>query len=257
MKLGNCRTFFVLMIIVAVASLVNASDLHTEYFDKTFPLADGGSVSLENVNGDVMIEVWDQAEVRVQAEKKASSIELLQDLKVEVRASESSIDIDTEYPNNRSRENGENRRMSVEYTLTVPRYAVLDDIELVNGDLEVIGVQGGVNADLVNGTVTARDLAGEIELATVNGSVDITVADFADVSGVDLESVNGAVELNLPSYANATLDVETVNGKISNDFGLEVKKGKYVGASLNGDIGGGGVEISIETVNGRIEINGR
>ena len=39
---------------------------------------------------------------------------------------------------------------------------------------------------------------------------------------------------------SAEIRAETVNGRISNDFGIEVKKGKYVGSSMNGSIGGGG-----------------
>ena len=48
---------------------------------------------------------------------------------------------------------------------------------------------------------------------------------------------------------------ETVNGRLSNDFGIEVKKGRYVGASMNGTIGGGGPRIDLETVNGSIHIS--
>lgn len=246
-----------ILIALALTPLVGAGDLHTEYFDQSYPLADGGSVSLDNVNGDVVVQVWDQAEVRVQAEKRASTMELLQELKIEVHAGRSSVEIDTEYPNSRPGDRHGDRKMSVEYTLTVPRYAAINGIDLVNGNLEVVGVMGGIDADLVNGTVEVREVSGGINLSAVNGSIRPTIDDFSGVTGIQLESVNGAVELVIPSYAGASLDVETVNGTIGNNFGLEVKKGKYVGASLNGDIGGGGVMISIETVNGRIDIDSR
>ena len=74
---------------------------------------------------------------------------------------------------------------------------------------------------------------------------------------VDLESVNGAITLKLPAKANAQVDAETVNGKITNDFKLAVEKGQWVGSSMEGRVGSGGARISIETVNGNIGINKR
>ena len=47
--------------------------------------------------------------------------------------------------------------MKVEYTLTVPRWAVIDDVELVNGSLMITGVQGGIDADTVNGNIVVRE----------------------------------------------------------------------------------------------------
>ena len=86
---------------VAWAVTDYASDRYEEsqYFDQTFSVSGRAQVSLENVNGDVHIEVWDQAEVRVQAEKFASSQELLDELEIEINASRDSVRIDTHYPN--------------------------------------------------------------------------------------------------------------------------------------------------------------
>jgi hypothetical protein len=46
-----------------------------------------------------------------------------------------------------------------------------------------------------------------------------------------------------------------VNGDINTDFPLEVRKAKYgPQRSLSGTLGSGGPQISLETVNGPIEI---
>lgn len=240
--------------LAALASFATAGDLFTDNYDRTFPLAEGGSVSLENINGDVVVEVWDSPEVRVQAEKKASSQELLDALEIEVDVETNAVLIDTKYPKSRHGSWGGDRHMSVSFTLTVPRSSALDDIDLVNGNLDVRGVRGGISADCVNGIVTIQDVAGEIEVSTVNGAIQAELRDLAEVSDVDLDSVNGAVRLDLPAYANADLEAETVNGEITNGFGLSVKKGKYVGASMRGEVGGGGTRVAVETVNGRISI---
>src|SRR5262249_8612626 len=59
----------------------------------------------------------------------------------------------------------------------------------------------------------------------------------------------------IPSDANASVRAGTVHGGISNDFGLKVKHGEYVGHNLNGQLGTGGPRIKLENVNGPIDIN--
>jgi hypothetical protein len=230
----------------------------SQHFDQTFSASGRTRISLENVNGDVHIEAWDQEEVRVQAEKFASSQELLDELEIEINASQDSVHVDTHYPHHHSFFDwfsfGESGHYRVEYTLTVPRGAELDSIDLVNGDLVVIGVQGGMEAELVNGDIIAEDIGGDLRLSTVNGSIRPEFEHMENVERIDLESVNGRIELILPSGANASVRVETLNGRLRNDFGLEVHKHKYVGADIRGEIGSGDVDITIETVNGGIEI---
>ncbi|MCP4903337.1 MAG: DUF4097 family beta strand repeat protein [bacterium] len=213
-------------------------------------------MSLENINGNVEFEVWGAQEVRVLAVKEASSQKRLDGLKVEVQASGDSIVIDTEYPSSRSRGwfGGDKGHAKVTYTITVPTNARLRDVELVNGRLEITGVEGGVEASTVNGRIGASALMGTVELETVNGRIEADCGNLSRGDHVRLESVNGTIELYLPGSASARLDVETVNGSIKNDFGIEVKKGKWVGRSMSGDIGGGDVPIDISTVNGSIRV---
>ena len=52
----------------------------------------------------------------------------------------------------------------------------------------------------------------------------------------------------------ADLEAETVNGHLSNDFGIPVNKHKYVGADMTGSIGSGGGEVRLNTVNGKIQV---
>lgn len=232
-------------------------DLVSEHFDQTYSMSETGRISLENINGNVTVRVWDRAEVRVEAEKKASTNEILEMLKIQVDANENSIDIETDYPSSRSFSRDRGTSMTVKYTLTVPRRANVDAIELINGSIEIEGVEGGVTAESINGKIVTRNVAGAINLSTVNGRIEPQLDSMVGVEKIDLETVNGSVNLALDPGAGVTVDVETVNGSISNDFGLRVNKHKYVGADLRGDIGGGGILVSIETVNGSVDITQR
>jgi DUF4097 and DUF4098 domain-containing protein YvlB len=240
----------VLFVVALGAAVAAAEQPYEEYFDQTYAVSSTAAVSLENVNGDVSIDVWDHDEVRVQAVKKASSPELLAKLEIDVAASGDAVRIDTDYQ--RTDEHG---HRSVEYTLMVPRAARIQGVDLVNGNLTVSGVQGGVEADCVNGSMVIHDVAGAIDLESVNGSIECTAGSNLGDS-VSLAAVNGTIDLHLAPGTSAHVNAETVNGKLSNDLGLEVIKGKYVGATMSGTIGGGGATVDLETVNGAIAVHG-
>ena len=248
------RQGVMLCVLLLVAAWGFADQQYSEVFDQTYALEEGGTVAIDNVNGDVSIEVWERPEVQVHAVKKASSQELLDGLKIDVRADGSAVRIDTDYPSTRGRWDGERVRLEVEYTLTIPRSAALDDIDLVNGNLSVVGVEGGIQAASVNGTIVVRDGVGDAVLSTVNGGIELYVDRLGSGDNVELESVNGSIDLYLSGSVGADLRAESVNGRLQNAFGLEVHKGKYVGSDLQGAVGGGGAKVEIETVNGEISV---
>ncbi|HVF47813.1 MAG TPA: hypothetical protein VNA17_09635, partial [Pyrinomonadaceae bacterium] len=73
-------------------------------------------------------------------------------------------------------------------------------------------------------------------------------------SRINLDTVNGRANLIIPSDANATVRADSLNGNITNDFGLPVRKGKYVGRDLYGRLGNGDVQIRLNSVNGGLSI---
>jgi DUF4097 and DUF4098 domain-containing protein YvlB len=86
----------------------------------------------------------------------------------------------------------------------------------------------------------------------VNGSLSAEFASLEGVREVKLDSVNGRASVTLPKGASASIDADSVNGSVSID--QQVKLGKVRRHSLTGQIGEGGPEISLETVNGSISI---
>jgi hypothetical protein len=227
----------------------------TEEFHQTYTLATEGRIELENINGAVHIEGWDKDEVQVDAVKYANSKERLDEAKIKVIAGKDSISIRTEYPDHDSNWNifGRDNPASVEYTLTVPRRARLDEIRLINGSLDMQGVAGVVHASCINGRLSARGLHGPAELSNVNGRTEAQFDRLKD--SIELSSVNGSVDLTLPSDSQATLEASTVHGGIRNDFGLHVNNQNWVGHEMSGELGNGGPEIKLSNVNGGIEIH--
>jgi DUF4097 and DUF4098 domain-containing protein YvlB len=244
---------------VAVSDDPQTGQELTEEFHQTYPLNATGRVSIENINGGVRISVWDQNEVKVDAVKRAYTKERLDEAKIDVNATADGVRIRTEYPDrNQSFSDGESRRhnnpASVEYTLTIPRKARIDSADLVNGSLDIEGVEGDVKAACVNGHVKARGLTGEVKLSTVNGGVEATITRLDESKSTSLNSVNGSIVLTIPSDSNAQVKANTIHGAITNDFGLQVNDGEYVGHDLSGQIGNGGPHIRLSNVNGSIAI---
>lgn len=227
----------------------------TEEFHQTYALTADGRVELDNINGAVHISSWDRNEVKVDAVKYADTKERLDEAKIEIDSRNDSLSIRTRYPEHNQSWNwgSHNNPASVEYTLTVPRTARLDEVKLINGSLDVTGVSGEVNASCINGRLEAHNLAGRARLSTINGRLDARFDQLAGRS-VELSSVNGSVELTIPSDSKAELEASTVSGEINNDFGLHVNHHQFVGHDLRGELGTGGTHIKLENVNGRIEI---
>src|SRR6476660_4861630 len=64
-----------------------------EEFHQTHPLSLTGRVSLENINGDVQIKVWDRPAVQVDAIKKAYRKDRMAEATIEVNTTEENIRI--------------------------------------------------------------------------------------------------------------------------------------------------------------------
>jgi DUF4097 and DUF4098 domain-containing protein YvlB len=256
---------FVLWLVVLAALALTAADASraqtrpelTEEFHQTYPLAAGGRVSLSNINGSVRVVAWERDELKVDAVKRAYLPERLREAQIKVDASPARVRIETEYPEyrwtNREPDRYENPA-TVEYTLTVPRGAAIDEINLINGGLNIEGLNGPVHASSINGRVVAANLSGAVNLSVINGSLEARLDRLGESGSVTLSSVNGPLTATLPSDANATVRASTVHGRIDNDFDLPVRVGEYVGRDLEGRLGRGGARIRLSNVNGSISI---
>jgi DUF4097 and DUF4098 domain-containing protein YvlB len=248
-------TICALLVLALGAHASDHRGAFTEEFHQTYALTPDGRVELDNINGAVHISTWDKNEVKVDAVKYADAKERLDDARIEVDSGKDHLSIRTKYRDHDLTFNwgSHNNPPGVEYTLTVPRSVRLDEIKLINGSLDVTGVSGEVHASCINGRLEAHNLAGRAELSTINGHLD---AKFDQLSGssVELKSVNGSVELTIPSDSKAEIEASTVSGGIDNDFGLRVNHHQFVGHDLRGELGNGGPRITLENVNGRIEI---
>ena len=238
-----------------VHAKINQAD-EIERFEQTYPLNANGRVTVSNVNGSIAVDIWDRNEVKLAYVKTADTKENLAEVEIKIDARQDLFSVETNFDNWKRSDGTRNKnsRFEIEYRLTVPRNAILNDIETVNGSVSIVGAGNLTKASSVNGQVRATNLRGTANLSTVNGTVDADFDQLQTDSRISLSTVNGAVNLVIPSDANATVKADTLNGQISNDFGLPVRKGEYVGRDLRGKIGSGNVKIQLNSVNGGLSI---
>jgi len=224
----------------------------------------GGAVEIKGVNGDVNAQAGTGTEVEVTAVKKGRRSDP-ESVRIEVVQHGDGVTICAMYPDVDGRPNecrpGEGGRMNtrdndvtVTFTVRVPT------------GVRFIGKS-------VNGDVTAKSLTGPVSLETVNGSAEFSTSSYGDASTVngsirgsmeradwtgqlEFATVNGSVTLDLPAEVHSDLRATTVNGDITTDFPLTVT-GRINRRSLNGTIGNGGRSINIETVNGSVKLHRR
>lgn len=235
---------------------ISAKFDESEKFEQSYPLNANGRVSVSNINGSITIEAWDKNEVRLEATKFADTKEALAEMELDITSTSDRFSVEVDYLKKNYGDNKHwgRKRMEVQFRLSVPRTAVLDEIEAVNGSVTVSNFTNITKISAVNGEVTATNLRGTANLSTVNGTVQCDFDRLDGSSKVNLSTVNGQVNLSLPSDINATVKADTLNGNIKNDFGLRVKKGEYVGRDLYGRIGSGEAQIKLDSVNGQLAI---
>lgn len=229
-----------------------------ETFEQTYPFSNRGSVRVSNINGSIALKATDGDQIKLTAVKSAATRADLDDIDLRINASAESFSLEVRYKNSQSW-NGikeySDANSRVDITLSIPRGAVLSEIGTVNGRVDLSGFTNSTKISAVNGPVTAKDMRGSADISTVNG---VIVAEFDQLTSddrVSLNTVSGTAKIVIPSDADATVRANSLNGNISNDFGLKVSDGDFIGRDMSGRLGDGGSQIKLNSVNGSLTIS--
>ena len=83
---------------------------------------------------------------------------------------------------------------------------------------------------------------------------EIKVEEMNEKDVFNISTINGKLLLCIPESANADVEASSISGSISNDFGLKMVKGQYVGKTMKEKIGKGGAKISMSSISGTISL---
>ncbi len=148
-------------------------------------------------------------------------------------------------------------------SIQVPAKTALK-LETVNsGSIQIDNVEGEIEAENVNGSIKLTNVAGSVVANTLNGKIECTLTKAFPDKPMAFTTLNGAIDVTLPSDLKATLRMRSDNGDIYSDFEVNVRSERVESKSRRGwksestivaDINGGGPEIRLQTMNGKIYV---
>jgi len=198
---------------IAPFAVLTVVALATAQTDTTFSVKQGARLELNNFSGDIAVETWTKNAVRVRADHSSRA-------EVQIDDDGPTISIDIHH--------WRGIPTSVDYHLTVPKWMALE-LSGVNTEISVLGAQGDVEAQSVEGDVSITG-GRKVTAGSVSGSVRVSGAQ----GRVECSSVNAGVEVHKSSGAIAA---SSVNGEVVFD-------------DINSD------DVEASTVNGGVRFSG-
>ena len=139
----------------------------------------------------------------------------------------------------------------------------------VNDGISVTGVEGEIDVNTVNGSVTLKDISGNAIAHAQNGRILVTFNRIDPQKPMAFSSLNGAIDVTFPPDLKANVTLRTDNGEAYTDFDVQMQPnappqvkneegahgGKYrvrIDKTVHGTINGGGQEIQMTNFNGNI-----
>jgi len=158
-------------------------------------------------------------------------------------------------------------RLDIQFEVLVPPGATVDVGTVMDGRVDVEGINGSVSASNVNGPVKVDDIRECTSIESVNGKVDVGFA-TSPVSDCSIETINGDITLDIPEGTSMDIALDLFNGDVSTqllvgpldlpatiEHTLENGHDQYRIQKFSGlRIGAGGPTYSISSMNGDVRI---
>jgi DUF4097 and DUF4098 domain-containing protein YvlB len=294
MKRISISCIWILLALLGMAAWAYAEA--TDEFNKTYPISAGTTVNISNVNGKVTVSTWDQSNAEIRAIKKTKDGKSdLDAVKIEITPGANTLDIKTIHPKKRSSEDESfltrisrgfrhyGSGVTVDYTITLPKTAMLGKVSTVNGNVELTEISGptvarstngnvkvdkaqGISeAHSVNGNIEIRDTRGNIDIHTTNGSIRAENIDGAlssrsvngnvHLNGVSIireaRTTNGSIEAGITGTAPEAMEISTVNGSVRFSFPQNMNAEMDIQSSHGKISAPGGLTINMENISPR------
>jgi hypothetical protein len=264
---------------------------HIAREEKRFTVTGAPELRLTTFDGAIDIRSGEGKTVIVEIEKRGSTPEAIEQLKVETKQDGNQIDVHVKRPGKDVEFFGLNGLSSTaKLIVTMPREGnvtarsgdgsiriehVSGRLELRTGDgsIRATGIGGRITLATGDGSVTLDDAEGDIDVDTGDGSVSVAgklgvvklhtgdgSITFRAESGTtmkdnwSLTTGDGGVSVYLPSDFAAQLDAHTGDGTIRNELDLKTDGAEVSRRTVKGQLGSGGKTIRIRTGDGSVRL---
>jgi hypothetical protein len=172
-------------------------------------------VVVEAGAGDLVVRGGAGSDVKADGRACASTAELLDEIKLEIRRDGDTVYVRTVLPELTGTLFGFSRYAYLDVTVDVPKTATMK-IDDSSGDMRVSDVQGTAITDS-SGDTTVEHIAGDLDLADSSGEIHITDVSgklsLRDTSGdIDVDNVQGDVLVTVDSSGD--MDIRHVTGGV-------------------------------------------
>lgn len=216
----------------------------------------GGKVVVVNRTGETRITGWDSEMIEARAEGDEGP----EAVQVRVTGEGPRTRVVLSVPANNSRRHSNEINLEIK----LPRYADLESIESLRGDIEITGLDGVVSASTGHGILTIKNV-GSLKAVTRNGEVTVAGvkgnASIRSLNGdMTIDNVSGSVDL---AATNGNVIARGTGGNIqvnaaSGDIDLHCVKGNATVNTASGAITliGVGGNIDANTASGDVIFKG-
>jgi len=276
-----------LLVSFALLALPLVAAAQQEEFVRTFPARSGTVLEVRNQTGRVVVESWNEPQVKVIAVRHSRAVE------VHFEQAAKQIHVHTHLVQS----SGAASERTVDYTVWAPPTVQLK-ITLDSGTLQVADFSEDVTIETVAANVLLRNLSGYTSVKTLNGSVQVENSsgrleatsisgslsfrdldtrylvanttsgdisyegDFRSGGSYDFRNHDGAIEVSVPATASFELTANSVRGEVTSEFPLNrrshARAPQVAGArSLLGTVHSGEALVSLTSFSGRIRLRKR
>jgi len=256
-------------------STTGSSD-QTERFQKTFSIANGGTLEVDNYKGTIHVTGGETNQVSVDVTKRFEGNDAdrkwwMENIQVNFHNDSNRVAVEVKYPSCNFCWQGHDYNAAVELEIHVPRQTnvKLDsykpDIKIagIQGDIRVKSYKSPIELDSTTGAVridTYKDsvklrnvnVRGPLEIKSYKADAEIDARSLGDT--VTLENSKGSILLRVPANAGLNVDFEgSRRSSFRSDSPMTSQTGSF-NSSFRGTVNQGGTHVRLRTEKGTVSL---
>jgi DUF4097 and DUF4098 domain-containing protein YvlB len=209
----------------------------------------GKTLSIDVTIGSVRIDGWDRPDLEIVVERRAPTAAQLARLPLAIDDTPARVTVRALQTDNTTEP-----ALRADVVVRVPRQAVIERVEVLEGRIGVDGFSGRLTAAVKRGPIEGKDVSGMLRLETEIGAVSLSSARLSPNGLLRLRTFNGDVTLSLAERpADARIMALVLNGHIKSEIPL-TRRETWGPRWAETTLGKGEPIISIDVVTGTVEI---
>lgn len=238
----RCLVFLVTLLALPLAA-------RAERIERTFPVTSNPLVEVRNLNGRMVIQAWDQPQVRVVALRRSRAVETHFEqvanrvhlhthlLQASAPASERVVDYEIWAPADaRLKLRVEAGTVQIEgfrqdvtvkavaASVLLRQLAGYTTVKTLNGSIEAVACSGRLEVTSISGSLRFLDMQNRFLVANTTSGDIFYQGGFLPGGTYDFLNHEGSIELLVPAQASFELTANSVQGQVINELSVKPRR---------------------------------